>query len=452
MEADHVRFVRRQFPDAAAKTAMIRRLCRDLAPAPPGLGRAGGRPRPGRGGGVDGDDVLDPAGHEATSTRACVDELWGLCRALVTRALTVAASAAAGAFSRRAPSAARPRPGRPCAGPAAAPPPPASASVSGRCAMKRRLAPSAMPDDPVGQQASVVVVEPGVDQRVDRLGDGVLHGAQRPAQLLVVGVVPPVEQPELGLVADDQPEVGGEAQLDLLARAVGLAHRACRWRSAGPGRWSRPAPGRAPASRRSAGRGAAWSPRPPRRCRPSSSPGSPAARRARAPPRTAAGAAVPRSAAARWPGSLLPWSFTLPNGHARRAAEEPGTLSSTRRQRRREVGQVEVRAATAWLCVSNSLVRASEPGRRAEPGRCASNQRKPKAASSARHRVGPDGQRAPVGGRLDRGVAEALPRRGQQDGVAGGVRVGDRSSRPAGSPEDDRAAGPRRRRRSSSGP
>ena len=48
-------------------------------------------------------------------------------------------------------------------------------------------------------------------------------GAQRAAQLLVVGVVAPVQEAELGLVADDQPEVGGEAELDLLARAVGAA-------------------------------------------------------------------------------------------------------------------------------------------------------------------------------------------------------------------------------------
>ncbi len=32
MEADHVRFVRRQFPDAAAKTATIRHLCRTPSP------------------------------------------------------------------------------------------------------------------------------------------------------------------------------------------------------------------------------------------------------------------------------------------------------------------------------------------------------------------------------------------------------------------------------------
>ena len=31
--------------------------------------------------------------------------------------------------------------------------------------------------NPVGEQPAMVVVEPGVNERVDRLGDGVLHGA-----------------------------------------------------------------------------------------------------------------------------------------------------------------------------------------------------------------------------------------------------------------------------------
>jgi protein-tyrosine phosphatase len=82
MEADHVRFVRRQFPDAAAKTATIRHLCRHLAPSPPALGE---RVRMLGLEGVeldDADDVLDPAGHEADVYAACVDELWGLCRTL----------------------------------------------------------------------------------------------------------------------------------------------------------------------------------------------------------------------------------------------------------------------------------------------------------------------------------------------------------------------------------
>ena len=83
MEADHVRFVRRRFPDAAAKTATIRRLCADLPPKPPGLAdRVSGL-------GLadvevdDTDDVLDPAGHEGDVYAACADELWALSQRLV---------------------------------------------------------------------------------------------------------------------------------------------------------------------------------------------------------------------------------------------------------------------------------------------------------------------------------------------------------------------------------
>jgi protein-tyrosine-phosphatase len=84
MEADHVRFVRRQFPDAATKTGTIRSLCRDLPPGPAplearvtALGLAAVELD-------DSDDVLDPAGHEGDVYAACVDELWGLCKTLVT--------------------------------------------------------------------------------------------------------------------------------------------------------------------------------------------------------------------------------------------------------------------------------------------------------------------------------------------------------------------------------
>ncbi|HEX4126848.1 MAG TPA: hypothetical protein VHX67_04635 [Acidimicrobiales bacterium] len=83
MEADHVRFVRRQFPDAAPKTAPIRHLCRHLAPGPPGLGERVRALALDTVELVDGDDVLDPAGQEADVYAACVDELWGLCRTLV---------------------------------------------------------------------------------------------------------------------------------------------------------------------------------------------------------------------------------------------------------------------------------------------------------------------------------------------------------------------------------
>ncbi len=84
MEADHVRFVRRQFPDAAAKTATIRYLCQHLAPAPPALDRRVAALGLGDVKLDDGEDVLDPAGHEADVYAACVDELWGLCRTLST--------------------------------------------------------------------------------------------------------------------------------------------------------------------------------------------------------------------------------------------------------------------------------------------------------------------------------------------------------------------------------
>ena len=84
MEADHVRFVRRQFPDAAAKTATIRHLCTHLAPAPPALDERVAALGLDAVELDDGEDVLDPAGHEADVYAACVDELWGLCRTLIT--------------------------------------------------------------------------------------------------------------------------------------------------------------------------------------------------------------------------------------------------------------------------------------------------------------------------------------------------------------------------------
>ncbi len=83
MEADHVRFVRRRFPDAAAKTATIRRLCRDLPPAPPGLGERVARLGLGAVEVADTEDVLDPAGQEGDVYAACADELWTLCGQLV---------------------------------------------------------------------------------------------------------------------------------------------------------------------------------------------------------------------------------------------------------------------------------------------------------------------------------------------------------------------------------
>lgn len=84
MEADHVRFVRRRFPDAAAKTATIRRLCGDLPPAPPALDERVAALHLADVEVSDDEDVLDPAGHEGDVYAACADELWAFCRRLVT--------------------------------------------------------------------------------------------------------------------------------------------------------------------------------------------------------------------------------------------------------------------------------------------------------------------------------------------------------------------------------
>lgn len=84
MEADHVRFVRRQFPDAAAKTATIRRLCAEMPAPPPGLGERVAAMKLGEAELSDEEDVLDPAGADGDVYAAVVDELWDLCRRLVT--------------------------------------------------------------------------------------------------------------------------------------------------------------------------------------------------------------------------------------------------------------------------------------------------------------------------------------------------------------------------------
>jgi protein-tyrosine-phosphatase len=84
MEADHVRFIRRTFPDAAAYTATLRRLCEDLPPSPPALSERVAALRLEQATLSDIDDVTDPAGYDADVYAACVDELWGLCQRLIT--------------------------------------------------------------------------------------------------------------------------------------------------------------------------------------------------------------------------------------------------------------------------------------------------------------------------------------------------------------------------------
>jgi protein-tyrosine-phosphatase len=85
MEADHVRYVRRRHPRAAARTATIRRLCADLAPGPGPLADR-----------VDAlglesvelhsdEDVADPAGRDEEVYVDCARQLWLLCRELTAR-------------------------------------------------------------------------------------------------------------------------------------------------------------------------------------------------------------------------------------------------------------------------------------------------------------------------------------------------------------------------------
>ena len=84
MEADHVRFVRRHYPEAADRTATIRRLCEDLPPGPPSLAERVAALALAEAALSEDDDVIDPAGGEGPEYEACVTELWALCRRLIT--------------------------------------------------------------------------------------------------------------------------------------------------------------------------------------------------------------------------------------------------------------------------------------------------------------------------------------------------------------------------------
>jgi protein-tyrosine-phosphatase len=84
MEADHARFVRRLFPQAAPRTATIRTLCRDLPPPPPAMGERLSALHLADAPLSDDDDVIDPAGRDEQVYAACVAELWELCRQLIT--------------------------------------------------------------------------------------------------------------------------------------------------------------------------------------------------------------------------------------------------------------------------------------------------------------------------------------------------------------------------------
>ena len=144
-----MRFVRRQFPDAAAKTATIRHLCGGLHRRHPTLDERVAAL------GLDDvelsdrDDVLDPAG--ARGGRLCRVRRRAVGAvpdarhaALTSRAAATPGRAAQSAWTERSPAQARSAMRRAsfCASSST------SASESGRCAMKRRLTPSAMPTMP----------------------------------------------------------------------------------------------------------------------------------------------------------------------------------------------------------------------------------------------------------------------------------------------------------------
>jgi protein-tyrosine-phosphatase len=85
MAGEHVAYIRRRHPEAASKTASIKRLCRDLPPGPEPLGRRiralGLADLP-----IEPwEDVEDPAGGEDETYVACAKELSELCAELGPR-------------------------------------------------------------------------------------------------------------------------------------------------------------------------------------------------------------------------------------------------------------------------------------------------------------------------------------------------------------------------------
>jgi len=75
-------------------------------------------------------------------------------------------------------------------------------------------------DDGVGQEQPVLRIQAGVDERVDGLGDRLLHPPERGTEFDVVRGVTAVQQAEGVLVVDHELEVAGEAELDLLTRTL----------------------------------------------------------------------------------------------------------------------------------------------------------------------------------------------------------------------------------------
>ncbi len=85
MAGEHVAFVRREFPEAAPKTASIKRLYRDLPAGPRPLAERIGALGLARLPVEPWEDVEDPAGGEDDAYLACAKELAELCADLVPR-------------------------------------------------------------------------------------------------------------------------------------------------------------------------------------------------------------------------------------------------------------------------------------------------------------------------------------------------------------------------------
>jgi protein-tyrosine phosphatase len=85
MAGEHVAYVRREFPDAAARTATIKRLCRDLPAGPGTLGERIGSLHLASLALEPWEDVEDPAGGDNQVYVACAKELADLCAELAPR-------------------------------------------------------------------------------------------------------------------------------------------------------------------------------------------------------------------------------------------------------------------------------------------------------------------------------------------------------------------------------
>ena len=79
---EHVEYVRRTHPDAAGRTATLRRLVRDLRPGPEPLATRVAPPALGAVALEDWEDVDDPAGGELEVFEACAREIRDLVAAL----------------------------------------------------------------------------------------------------------------------------------------------------------------------------------------------------------------------------------------------------------------------------------------------------------------------------------------------------------------------------------